>query len=342
MKAIAITDYGLDNAGLVDVPDPSLGPGEISVKVRAAGLNRLDIWTASGTLPIEHKFPHVLGADAAGEVLELGEGVRAPAPGTRVLVNPGISCGACEFCNAGEQSLCTRFAMLGEHLPGTLAERVVVPATNVFPVPSHLSDSSAAALGTTFITAYRMLFNRGRLVPGEWVLITGIGGGLALSLFQLALPVAGKIFVTSSSPGKIARAVELGAEAGVDYSTEDVGKTVRRLTGKRGVDLVADSASGPTADSLLRSVRKGGRVVVAGATAGATGEIGWQRVFWNQLEIIGSTMGSVRDVSDMLRMVAGSKLEPIIDRTFSLDDGVAALRYLDSGDQFGKVIVEVP
>jgi NADPH:quinone reductase-like Zn-dependent oxidoreductase len=342
LKAIAISDYGLENAALVDVPDPAAGPGEIAVAVRAAGLNRLDLWTASGSLPIEHEFPHVLGADAAGEVVELGEGVRAPAPGTKVVVNPGISCGACEFCRSGEQSICTSFRMLGEHLRGTLAERVVVPAGNAFPFPSHLSFPGAAALGTTFITAYRMLFTRGRLTPGEWALITGIGGGLALSLFQLARPTAGKIFVTSSSSEKIARAVKLGADNGIDYSAEDVGRAIRKLTNKRGVDIVLDSASGPTADSLLRSLRKGGRLVIAGATAGPSGEIGWQRVFWNQLEIIGSTMGSVLDVSNMLRMVAGSRIEPIVDSTFSLEDGVAALTRLDSGEQFGKVIVEIP
>jgi NADPH:quinone reductase-like Zn-dependent oxidoreductase len=342
VKAIAISDYGLANASLTDVPEPSPGPGEIAVNVRAAGINRLDLWTASGTLPIEHEFPHILGADAAGEVAELGDGVSAPSPGTRVLINPGVSCGSCEFCRAGEQSLCTTFRMMGEHLPGTLAERIVVPAGNIFPIPEHLSFASAAALGTTFITAYRMLFSRGRLIPGEWMLITGIGGGLALSLFQLARPVAGKIFVTSSSSDKIDRANELGADDGIDYTNEDVGKAVRKLTNKRGVDMVADSASGPTTDSLLRSLRKGGRLVVAGATAGGSGEIGFQRVFWNQLEVIGSTMGSVRDVSDMLRMVAGSRLEPIIDHKFSFADGVAALERLDTGEQFGKVIVEIP
>ena len=341
LKAVAIGDYGLDNVGHIDVPDPAPGPGEIAIRVRAVGLNRLDLWTLSGTLPLELHFPHILGADASGEIALLGEGVQGPAPGTRVVVNPGISCGRCEFCRAGEQSQCTTFRMLGEHLPGTLAETIVVPAENVFPMPAHLSFAGAAALGTTFITAYRMLFTRARLDPGEWLLITGIGGGLALSLFQLARPIAGKVFVTSSSSDKIERAVKLGADDGVNYASDDVGKEIRRLTSKRGVDLVVDSASGPTADSLLRSLRKGGRLVVAGATAGPTGEIGWQRVFWNQLQIIGSTMGSVADVSNMLRLVAGSRLEPIIDSTYLFEDAAAALALLDSGDQFGKVVVEV-
>jgi NADPH:quinone reductase-like Zn-dependent oxidoreductase len=341
MKAIAISDYNLDAVALTDLPDPEPAPGEVLVRVRAAALNRLDLWTASGVLPIEHQFPHVLGADGAGEIEAVGDGVKGLKPGTKIIINPGLSCGACEFCRSGEQSLCTRFSMLGEHVAGTLAEKVAIPATNVFPFPDHLSFSEAAALGTTFITAYRMLFTRGRMQPGEWVLITGIGGGLALSLFQLARPVAGRLFVTSSSRSKLDRALEMGADEAIDYAEQDVGKQVRNLTGKRGVDLVVDSAAGASVDSSLRALRKGGRLVVAGATAGRKSEVGWQRVFWNQLEIIGSTMGSVADVSDMLRMVAGARLRPIIDRTFSLADGADALRYMESGDRFGKIVVEI-
>ncbi|MGH2734398.1 MAG: alcohol dehydrogenase catalytic domain-containing protein [Actinomycetota bacterium] len=341
MRAIAIDGYGLENVKLIELADPEPGPNDVVVRMRAAALNHLDLWTLGGTLKIPHTFPHTLGADGAGEIESVGEAVAGIKPGHRVMINPGLHCGGCEFCRAGEQSMCTRFAMLGEHLPGTFAEKLVLPAGNVFPFPDHLSFAEAAALGTTAITAYRMLFPRAQLRPGEWVLVTGIGGGLALSLFQFARPVAGRLYVTSSSDVKIKRAVDLGADDGVNYSSDDVGKAIRSKTAKRGVDLVADSAGGPSLDGAVRALRKGGRVVNAGATAGPRTEIDVRRVFWNQLSIVGSTMGSDADVSDMLRMVAGMQLRPLIDRTFTLDEGIEALRYLESGEQFGKIVLEI-
>jgi NADPH:quinone reductase-like Zn-dependent oxidoreductase len=342
MRAVAITEQkGPESARLMDLADPRPGPGEVTVRMRAAALNHLDLWTMSGSLPIEIGFPFVIGADGAGEIAELGEGVRGPKPGTRVLVNPGISCGACERCRAGEQSECTTFRMLGEHLPGTLADLVPVPASNVFPIPEHLSFEEAAALGVTFMTAYRMLFTKGGLKPGEWVLVTGIGGGLALSLFQIARPVAGRVYVTSSARSKLERAAVLGADGGIDYKREDVGRAVRKLTGKRGVDIVVDSAGGSSLDGSLRSLRPGGRVVVAGATAGPTAGIDLRRLFWSQLSVIGSTMASHADVSDMLRSVAGTRLKPIIDEVYEMDDAPKALARLASGEQFGKLVVRV-
>ncbi|MDQ3951694.1 MAG: zinc-binding dehydrogenase [Actinomycetota bacterium] len=342
MRALTIDGYGLENVALRDVPAPEPRAGEVTVAVKAAALNHLDLWTLRGSLKVEHHFPHVLGADGSGVVEAVGDGVPGGIhPGDRVLINPAMSCGVCERCRAGEQSECASFRMLGEHEPGTVAELVRVPAGNVFPIPGHLDFTEAAALGVTFITAYRMLFGRGAMKPGEWVLITGIGGGLALSLFQLARPVAGKVFVTSSSDAKLARAATLGADGGVNYREEDVGRAIRRLTGKRGVDLVADSAGGPSLDASLRALRKGGRVVIAGATAGATAEVDVRRIFWNQLAVIGSTMGSVADVSDMLRVVAGSELRPVVDRVVPLDEASDALRLLESGGQFGKIVVEV-
>ncbi len=342
MRALTIDGYGMDSVALRDVPRPDPRPGEVTVAVKAAAFNHLDLWTLRGALEIEHHFPHVLGADGAGVIEAAGDGVaRGFRPGDRVLINPALSCETCERCRAGEQSECASFRMLGEHEPGTFAEVVRVPAGNVFPIPEHLGFTDAAALGVTFITAYRMLFTRGAMRPGEWVLVTGIGGGLALSLFQLARLTAGKVIVTSSSAEKLRRAADLGADAGVNYRDEDVGRAVRALTGKRGVDLAVDSAAGPSLDGALRALRKGGRIVIAGATAGTNPELDVRRLFWNQLSVIGSTMGSVADVSDMLRLVAGTKLRPVVDRVVPLDEAPAALLRLADGGQFGKLVVEI-
>lgn len=340
MRALTIDGYGFDHVAVRDVPDPEPGPGEVAVEIKAAALNHLDLWTLTGAIKFEHRFPHTLGADGSGVIAAVGDDVPTGIKvGARVLVNPALSCGRCEFCRSGEQSMCTTFRMLGEHEPGTIAQSVVVPADNVFPFPSHLSFAEAAALGVTFITAFRMLFVRGRLRPGEWVLISGIGGGLALSAFQLARRVAGKIIVTSSSEDKLKRALDLGADETVNYAEEDVGRAVRGLTAKRGVDLAIDSAGGPSLEASMRALRKGGRLINAGATAGAKSEIDVRRLFWNQIEIIGSTMGSISDVSEMLRMVGGTGLRPLIDRTVTLDESVDALRRLDRGEQFGKLVV---
>ena len=340
--AVTIEGFGgLDEVKVQDVPAPEPGPGEVTVRVHAAALNHLDIWTFSGALGIELEFPFVLGADGAGEIDATGPRVEGLRPGMRVLINPGLSCGSCERCRAGEQSQCLSFGILGEHAPGTFAELVKVPARNVFPFPDHLSFEEAAALGVTFITAYRMLFTQGELRPGEWVMITGIGGGLALSLLELARPVAGRLFVTSSSDEKLERALALGVDHAINYKTSDVAREVRRLTSKRGVDLVADSAGGSSLDASLRSLRPGGRVVIAGATAGRAAEVDLRRLFWNHLRVIGSTMGNDSDVSEMLRLVAGAQIRPPIDRTFPLDEASDALAYLQEQKQFGKVVLQI-
>lgn len=341
MRALAMNGYGLDQVGLVELPDPHPGPGEVLVRIHAAALNRLDLWTSSGSLKIEHRFPHILGADGAGQVEVVGEGTSGAVRGAAVFVNPGLSCGKCVFCRSGEQSLCTSFRLLGEHVNGTFAELVAVPAGNVYAVPEQLSMKEAAVLGVTFATTYRMLFTRGGLRAGESVLITGIGGGLGQSLLQLARPVAGRVYVTSSSDDRIRRAISLGADAGVNYLEEDVGVAVRRLTGKRGVDLAVDSAGAPALDPALRSLRKGGRLVVAGATAGAVAEVDVRRLFWNQIEVVGSTMASDVDFANMLSFIKGREIRPAIDREFSLEDGRSALQYLEDHRQFGKVILNI-
>ena len=342
MKAVAIEEQtGPGAAQVCEVAEPLPEAGEVLVEVHAAALNHLDLWTLSGDLDIPIRFPFVLGADGAGTVTAVGGGVDPGLVGQRVVVNPAVSCRTCESCRRGEHSECFFFQMLGEHRNGTLADLVSVPATNALPFPEHLSFEEAAALGVTFITAYRMLFTKGHLQPGEWILITGIGGGLALSLLQLARDVAGRIFVTSSSQTKLDKALELGADEGIDYRQEDVGKAIRSLTSKRGVDLVLDSAGGDTVDASLRALRPGGRFVTAGATTGRYSKLDMRRVFGKQLSLTGSTMGSDEDVRNMLQMVQGAKLRPLIAKVFSFDDAPDAIRYLASGEQFGKVVVSL-
>lgn len=342
MRAVAIDGYGdVDVAHVRELPEPVPGREEVLVRIHAAALNHLDLWTVSGSLGFDIAFPFVLGADGAGDIAALGEGVEDLQVGQRVLVNPAISCRGCERCRAGQQSECVQFKMLGEHMDGTFAEFVKVPALNVFPLPDHLSYAEGAALGVTFMTAYRMLFTQGEMRPGEWVLITGIGGGLALSLLQLARPVAGRVFVTSSSDEKLERAQQLGADVMINYRNSDVGKAIRDATWKRGVDLVVDSAGGPTLDASLRALVQGGRVVIAGATAGGKAEIDVRRLFWKQLRIIGSTMASDADIAGMLRMVQGAQVRPLVDRTFPMEQAADALRYLEKQDQFGKVVLGV-
>lgn len=342
MKAIVIDGYGdVEDVRLRDIPTPGPGPGEVLVRMRAAALNHLDLWTLSGSLGFDIEFPFVLGADGAGEIQALGPDVTGLVPGSSVLIDPALSCGTCEYCRAGEESLCVSFRMLGEHVDGTFAEFACVPATNVFPFPSHLSWVEAAALGVTSITAYRMLFTQGGLEAGESVLIPGIGGGLALSLLQLARPIAGRIFVTSSSDEKLDKAMKLGADVGIDYSSEDVGASIRRHTAKRGVDLVVDSAGGSSVDASLWALSKGGRLVISGATAGREATIDLRRLFWNQLRVIGSTMGSRADVAAMLGLAAAHRLKPVVDRVYPLEQASSALRHLRDQKQFGKVVLEV-
>jgi NADPH:quinone reductase-like Zn-dependent oxidoreductase len=342
MKALFLPEHGgLDALRHGDRPDPSPGPGEILVRVQAAALNRLDLFVLAGIPGVPIALPHVPGADGCGVVEALGAGVKGPPPGTRVVFQPGLSCGACEFCRAGEQSLCVTFRILGEHVSGTFAEKVAVPATNVFPAPARLTAAEAAAFPLAGLTAWRLLVTRAALRPGETVLIHGIGGGVSTFALQIAkLCGASRVIVTSSSPAKLARAKELGADDGLD-SREDVGKRVRELTGKRGVDVVVDSVGAATWKHSLVAAARGGRIVTPGATSGPNPEEEIRHIFWKQLSILGSTMGTDREFTALLAAVGAGRVVPVVDAVFPLAEGRKAYERMQKSEGIGKIVLEV-
>ena len=343
MKAVLLSRHGgNDVLSVGSLPDPAPGPGEVLVRVSAAELNRLDLFVRDGIPGVPVEFPHVPGADACGRVESVGEGVRGLAAGDRVVLQPGLSCGRCEFCRDGETSLCVDYGILGEHRGGTLAEKVVVPAGNVWKAPAHLTDEEAAAFPLAAMTAWRMLVTRAALRPGESVLVHGIGGGVSTYALQVArLAGASLVVATSGSEEKLERALALGADVALDYRKVDVGKKVRELTGKRGVDVVVDSVGAATWRASLTAAAKKGRIVTCGATSGPNPEEEIRIVFWKQLSILGSTMGTDSEFRALLSAVERRQVLPVVDEVFPLERVRAAYERLESGSGFGKVVVKV-
>jgi NADPH:quinone reductase-like Zn-dependent oxidoreductase len=256
-------------------------------------------------------------------------------------LNPGLWCGECEACRRGEETLCPSFRLLGEHVAGTFAECVKVPAVCLAARPAHLSWHESAALGLTFLTAWRMLMTRACLEGGESVLIHGIGGGVALAALALAKRAGATVFVTSSNDGKLARAAELGADHTINYTSADVVDAIRRFTGRRGVDVVVETVGDATWMASLRCAGRGGRIVTCGATSGPNPREELRLIFWNQLSILGSTMGSRSDWDGMMQAVTAAKLRPVLDRVYPLARGREAYERMARGDQFGKIVVDV-
>jgi NADPH:quinone reductase-like Zn-dependent oxidoreductase len=262
-------------------------------------------------------------------------------PGDRVLLNPGVSCQNCEFCLAGEQSLCTTYRLLGEHLPGTFAEAVRVPQWNVYPVPETVSWADAAAFPLVHLTAWRMVVTRAATKPGETVLIWGIGGGVALAALGIAKLLGATVIVTSSSDAKLERARALGADVTLNHASLDVPKELRRLLGGRGVNVVLDSVGEATWEKSLRALAPLGRLVTCGATTGPKVVTDVRRMFWYHYTLMGSTMGSAREFAEIVRLLASGALRPVVDSVAPLRDARAALERLAAGDHFGKLVLEV-
>ena len=338
MKAVFFESHGGPEVlRYGDRPDPEPGAGEVRVAVRAAALNHLDIFVRNGIPDVP--LPQVGGGDGAGVVDRFGVGVEGWTPGDRVLIQPGLYDADCEFCRAGEQSLCVQFQILGEHRAGTFAELVVVPARNLFRIPDGMSFVRACAFPLAYQTAWRMLVGRAALRPGETVLIHGVGGGVAGAALEIAVLCGARVIATTSGEEKAAQARAAGAELAIDYSKEDVGAVVRRHTAKRGVDVVVDTVGEATWMTSLRSAARGGRIVTCGATSGPNPKEEIRLIFWKHLSILGSTMANDHEFRSLLAAVASGRLRPRIDSVHPLSRAAEAYSRMESGRQHGKLVL---
>ncbi len=343
MKAVRIHEHGgVDKLRYEEVQEPKLSsPTEAIVQLKTAALNRIDLWNREGLTGMDIALPHILGADGAGIVAQVGEQVHNVQKGDAVCLYPPSGCGQCEYCFTDREFMCIRLRALGERLQGTYAEYVKLPAANCFPIPPGLSFEEAAAFPLVFLTVWRMLVTNAELKPGEHVLILGIGGGVATAALQIARHMGAHIFVTSSSDEKLELAKNWGADHGVNYLRSDFAKEVRALTGKRGADVVVDCVGGESWVKSLAALARGGRLVTCGATAGANPQTDIRRIFWNHLKIFGSTLGSREEFRQLLAFMQISKARPIVDQIFSLKDVAAAQRRLEEGKQFGKIVLQI-
>jgi NADPH:quinone reductase-like Zn-dependent oxidoreductase len=346
MRACVLTaSGGIEHLQISDVPDAPLpGPGEVRIAIHAAALNHLDLFVADGLPEAAGRFPHIVGADGAGVIESVGTGVTGVRVGDRVMINPGISDYTCEFCRAGEHSLCVNYRLLGEHLPGTMAELATVPAHNVARIPAlapELGWAEAAAFSLVTLTAWRMLVTRAQLKAGETALVWGIGGGVSLTALRIAKLLGARVIATSSDDAKLAAAAQLGADITLNHRTQKVAQEVRALTNKRGVDVVVENVGAATWEDSLRCLRRGGRLVTCGATSGPHASLDLRRLFWHHWTIMGSTMGNAAEYAEVVRRLGKGELRPVVDQVFPMDRAREAFERLANGQQLGKVVVEV-
>jgi NADPH:quinone reductase-like Zn-dependent oxidoreductase len=338
MKAALFHEHGDPSVLRIEaVPTPEPGAGEVRVRVRAAALNHLDLWVRRG-LPIEIGLPHIGGSDVAGEVDGVGRGVEGWPPGTRVVIDPSLSCGECVWCLRGEEPLCIRYAIVGEHVAGGFAEFVVVPARNLYAVPAGYPLEQAAAAPLAFLTAWRGLMTRGRLAAGESVLITGASGGVASAAVQIARRAGARVYAVTTT-AHVEQVRQLGAHVVYDRTAVDFSRVLWRDTEKQGVDLVFDSVGAATWAQCVRTLGRRGRMVVYGATTGPRAELDLRQLFWKQLEIMGTTMSNRREFREVMDLVFGGELRPVVDVTWPLERVAAAHERLERGESFGKIVL---
>ena len=342
MKAIVFTQHGGPEVlQYTDAPDPVIRPNEVLIRVRACALNRLDLWVRAGLPGITFPLPHIPGSDVAGEIAQIGSEVTAVKVGQKVVLAPGVTCGKCPACLAGNDNRCRQFTNLGYMIDGGDAEFVRAPEVNCMPYPENLSFEEAASVPLVFQTAWHMLIARAELQPAEDVLVLGAGSGVGSAALQIAKFFGARVIATAGSDEKLQKARELGADHLINHKTQKIRDEVRRITAKRGVDVVFEHVGTATWDDSIASLAPSGRLVTCGATTGYDAKIDLRFLFVRQLSLLGSYMGTKSELLTVMKLVASGHLKPIVDRVFPLAEAAAAHTYLESGHQFGKVVLRV-
>jgi NADPH:quinone reductase-like Zn-dependent oxidoreductase len=342
VKAVLISEHGdFDRLRLVDLPDPIPGPGEVRVDLAAAGLNHLDTWVRRGIPGVKFPLPLVPGSDGAGIVAALGPGVEGPPVGTRVALQPGVSCGVCAACLSGDDFLCRDYGILGEHRNGTNAESILVPAANLIPIGAELSFEAAAALPVVFLTAWHMTVTRARIQPGETVLVQAGASGVGSAALQIVRLLGARSITTVGSRDKIDAVRALGAEEVILYREVDFATEVRRLTAKRGVDVVLDHIGLETWEGNIRSLARGGRLVLCGATSGHEVPTNLRQLFFKNLSFLGSTMGSKAELWRVFELVQQAKLRPVVDRVLPFAAVATGHGLLETRAVTGKIVLAI-
>jgi NADPH2:quinone reductase len=340
MKAVQFSEHGdRDVIEYGDFPDPEIDRDEVLVDIKAGGLNYLDVWTRRGMPILDLEFPHIPGSDGAGVVSEVGEHVTRFEVGDHVAVAPGKYCGKCEFCRDGEESMCVSYHLIGEHIRGVHSELAAVPEENLIPVPDHVDWETAASASLVFQTAWRMLISRGELGPSESVLVLGASGGVGHAAVQIADHVGAEVYATASTDEKLGYAEQCGADHVINYEDDDFAAEIREHTGKRGVDMVVDHIGEATYPDSLKSLAKGGRIVTCGATTGGNPGAGLNRIFWNQLSVVGSTMATPGEIDDVLPLVWDGTFESHVRASLPMSEAARAHEMLENREGFGSVVV---
>ncbi len=342
LKAIRIHEHGgVDKLRYEQAPDPKItSPKDVIIKLQAAALNHIDIWVRMGATGMQIPMPHILGADGAGIVVDVGNDVKTVKTGDKVCLYSFSGCGQCEFCLSDRDFMCIRVRALGERLDGTYAEYVKVVPENCFPIPSYMTFDEAAAFPLVFLTVWRMLVSNARLQPGESILIIGIGGGVASAALQVAKRIGARAVVTSGSDQKIDRAKLLGADYGINHRRKNFADEVKIITDNRGADVVLDSVAGELWEKSLASLAHGGRLVTCGATAGGQPNDDLDVLISKEAKIYGSTLGSREDFHQLLDFLNAAQIHPVIDRKFPLREAAAAQQHMEEARQFGKIVLQ--